>query len=138
MENRIENILKENKVKPTAMRLLVLQYMLKKEVAVSLTTIENFFERSDRTTLFRTLKTFATHEIVHKINDGTGVTKYALCEKDCRCTVEKDLHVHFHCNICDETICFPKNKIPHIELPINYIAEEINLVVSGVCEKCNK
>ncbi len=138
MENRIENILKENRVRPTAMRLLVLQYLLNKEVAVSLTTIENYFERSDRTTLYRTIKTFERHEIVHKIVDGSGTTKYALCEENCNCEIDIDLHVHFHCHKCDETICFPKNKIPHIELPKNYIAEEINLVVSGVCEKCFK
>jgi len=71
----IEKILVNNKVKPTAMRMLVLQFLLKNKVAVSLTDVENYFEKSDRTTLFRTLKTFAKKEIVHKIDDGTGVIK---------------------------------------------------------------
>lgn len=133
----LEEILKNNKIRPTAMRMLVLQYLLKNDIAVSLTDIENYFDRSDRTTLYRTLKTFQTHDIVHKIDDGTGVTKYALCEESCNCEIDTDLHVHFHCNKCKETICLPSYKIPNISLPKNYTANEVNLVVKGVCEKCN-
>ncbi len=133
----LEEILKNNKVRPTAMRMLVLQYLLKNNIAVSLTDIENYFDRSDRTTLYRTLKTFQTHDIVHKIDDGTGVTKYALCEESCNCEIDTDLHVHFHCNKCKETVCLPSYKIPNISLPKNYTANEVNLVVKGVCEKCN-
>lgn len=136
--SNLEEILKNNKVRPTAMRILVLQYLLKKDIAVSLTDIENYFDNVDRTTLYRTLKTFVNQGIVHKIDDGTGVTKFALCEENCHCEVEKDLHVHFHCNKCEETICLPNNKIPTIEIPNNFVAEEINLVVKGICEKCNK
>ncbi len=133
----LEEILKNNKVRPTAMRMLVLQYLLKNDIAVSLTDIENYFDRSDRTTLYRTLKTFQTHDIVHKIDDGTGVSKYALCEESCNCEMDTDLHVHFHCNKCKETVCLPSYKIPNISLPKNYTANEVNLVVKGVCEKCN-
>ena len=137
MENYIDDVLKKHEVKPTAMRQLILQYLLKSDVAVSLTDIENHFDRSERTTLFRTLKTFVEKEIVHKIDDGTGVTKYAMCEEGCHCTVEKDLHVHFHCNVCNETTCLPNIKIPAIELPEGYRADNVNLVMSGICEKCN-
>jgi len=132
----VEKILVNNKVKPTAMRLLVLQFLLKNKVAVSLTDVENYFEKSDRTTLFRTLKTFAKNEIVHKIDDGTGVTKYALCEENCHCEIESDLHVHFRCKKCNQTICLP-NKIPHIDLPKGFIAEGENLVITGICDKCS-
>jgi len=134
----LEKILQNNKVKPTAMRLLVLQYLLNKKVAVSLTNIEGFFDNSERTTLYRTLKTFVESGIVHQIDDGTGVPKYALCESGCNCELEQDLHIHFHCNTCDETICLTDHKIPHINLPERYSAENVNLVVKGICEKCNK
>ena len=133
----VEKILKKRKVKPTAMRLLVLQFLLKNKVAVSLTDVENYFERSDRTTLFRTLKTFAKNEIVHKIDDGTGVTKYALCEENCHCEIENDLHLHFHCKKCNETICLTDYKIPRINLPEGFLAEDANLIVKGICDKCS-
>jgi len=134
--NDLESRLKKNNVKPTAMRLLILQLLSNKNVAVSLTDLENHFVKSDRTTLYRTLKTFVKNHIAHKIDDGTGVTKYALCAEDCHCVIETDLHVHFHCNMCNETICMPNNKIPPVDLPDGFSAEEVSLIVKGLCNNC--
>lgn len=131
-------ILEQGNIRPTAMRLLVLKYLFNKNSATSLTDLENSFDRSERTTLFRTLKTFVNKGIAHQIDDGTGITKYALCEENCTCAIDTDLHVHFHCIGCKETICLPKHKIPSINLPNNYLAEEVNLVVKGICDKCKK
>ncbi len=132
-----ERILKEKQVRPTAMRLLVYEFMEAKKVAVTLTGIEKAFVKSDRTTLYRTIKTFEENSIVHRIEDGTGITKYALCEKNCNCEIDTDLHLHFHCNSCNQTQCLTERKIPHINLPQGYLAEDVNLVVKGICEKCN-
>jgi Fur family ferric uptake transcriptional regulator len=132
-----EKILKNNNVKPTAMRLLVLQFLLTKKVAISLTDVENYFDKSDRTTLYRTLKTFVEKGISHKIDDGTGISKYALCEENCHCEIDTDLHLHFRCTNCNETVCITDYKIPTISLPKGYIAEDVNLVVKGICDKCN-
>lgn len=134
----LEKIMIDNNVKPTAMRLLVLQFLLHKKVAVSLTNIEDYFDNSDRTTLYRTLKTFVESGIAHQIDDGTGIMKYAICEEHCNCEIGIDLHLHFHCNNCDETVCLTEHKIPHINLPEGYLAEDANLVVKGICEKCSK
>lgn len=136
MEN-IEQILENNKVKPTAMRLLVLQFLLSKKVAVTLSDIENAFAKADRTTLYRTIKTFENKGIVHQIDDGTAITKYALCEQDCSCEIETDLHLHFHCNNCNETICLTEHKIPQIKVPDGFVSENVNLVVKGICDKCS-
>jgi len=133
----LEQILENNNVKPTAMRLLVLQFLLSKKVAVSLTNIEAYFDNSDRTTLYRTLKTFVESGIVHQIDDGTGITKYAICEEHCNCEMDTDLHLHFHCTNCNETVCLTEHKIPHINLPEGFKAENVNLVVKGVCDKCS-
>jgi len=133
----LENILENNNVKPTAMRMLVLQFLLNKNVAVSLSNIENYFDNSDRTTLYRTLKTFVDNGIAHQIDDGTGTTKYALCEENCNCDIGADLHLHFHCTKCKETVCLTEQKIPQINLPESYTAENMNLVVRGICEKCS-
>ncbi|TVZ26183.1 Fur family ferric uptake transcriptional regulator [Gillisia sp. Hel_I_86] len=136
MTKSIENLLEQKKIRPTAMRILIFKFLYNQEVATSLTDIENAFEKSDRTTLYRTLKTFEENGVVHKIDDGSGVTKYALCEENCNCEVETDLHLHFHCNQCGETVCLTNHKIPHINLPEGFSAEDVNLVVKGVCDKC--
>ena len=112
----IEKRLDDNGVRPTAMRILIYKYMAEKEVAVALTDIESAFAKADRTTLYRTLKTFEEKGIVHQIDDGTNISKYALCEPGCNCELEQDLHLHFHCNNCDETVCLTEHKIPDINL----------------------
>lgn len=133
----IEKILENKKVRPTAMRILIYQFMAQKEIAVALTDIENAFVKAERTTLYRTLKTFEDKGIVHHIDDGTGISKYALCEQGCNCELDQDLHLHFHCSNCDNTVCLTHHKIPHINLPNGYIAEDANLVIKGICEKCS-
>ena len=133
----IETTQKHKGVRPTAMRMLVYKYMVQKEVAVALTDIENAFTKSDRTTLYRTLKTFEEKGVVHQIEDGTGISKYALCASDCNCELDEDLHLHFHCKNCDQTVCLTEHKIPHMNLPDGYIAENANLVITGICAKCS-
>ncbi|EAR16210.1 Fur family transcriptional regulator [Robiginitalea biformata] len=133
----IERTLETKGVRPTAMRILVYKFLAEKDVALSLTDIENAFVKAERTTLFRTLKTFEQNGVVHQIDDGTGIQKFALCEPGCNCDLEQDLHLHFHCNNCDETVCLTQHKIPHINLPEGYVAEDANLVLKGICEKCS-
>jgi len=103
--NTIEELLESKGVRITAMRLLISKFLAEKKVAVTLSDIENAFAKADRTTLYRTLKTFEEKAIVHQIDDGTGITKYAMCEEGCNCEMERDLHLHFHCNNCGETVC---------------------------------
>lgn len=118
------------------MRLLVLAFLREQTAAASLSDIENAFERSDRITLYRTLKTFLKSGLIHRIDDGTGAPKYALCEEGCECDLNEDLHVHFHCRACNETFCLPRYKIPAITLPEKFQPEEASLVVKGTCGNC--
>lgn len=134
---RIVKKLESKVIRPTAMRLLTYKRLSQLKVAISLGELEKYFERSERSTLYRTMKTFEEKAIVHQIEDGTGVIKYALCEEDCECEVGSDLHLHFHCNNCGDTLCLTEHKIPQINLPEGYVAEDINLVVKGICERCS-
>jgi len=135
---KIVQLLESKGIRPTAMRLMTYKRLAELEVAISLGDLEKDFKVSERSTLFRTIKTFEEKAIVHQIEDGTGVVKYALCEENCECEVGNDLHLHFHCNNCNETVCLTEHKIPHISLPDGYITEDINLVVKGICEKCSE
>ncbi len=134
---KIVQLLESKGIRPTAMRLMTYKRLAELEVAISLGDLEKDFKVSERSTLFRTIKTFEEKGVVHQIEDGTGVIKYALCEENCECEVGNDLHLHFHCNNCNETVCLTEHKIPHISLPDGYITEDINLVVKGTCEKCS-
>lgn len=133
-----ETLLLSKNIKPTAMRLLVLEYLLRQDAAVSLPDLEKAFSYSDRTTLYRTLKTFEERSLIHNINDGSGTARYALCEDSCLDGLHTDLHLHFTCTACGETTCLPKTKLPDISLPEDFALQELNLVAKGVCGNCNK
>ena len=133
----IEQLLESKSIRVTAMRMLIYKFLAENRVAATLSDIENAFETADRTTLYRTIKTFEEKSIVHKIDDGTGITKYALCEKGCNCEIENDLHLHFHCTNCNKTVCLTENKIPQIKVPDGFVSENVNLVVKGICDKCS-
>lgn len=133
----IDKKLSTKNVKPTAMRELVLKILSEQTSAVSLADIENMFNKADKTTLYRTLKTFEENKLIHSIDDGTGAVKYALCKETCQCHPE-DLHVHFFCIKCQHTFCLSDIPIPSINLPVNFSIENINMVVKGVCSNCKE
>lgn len=137
MNVKIEARLHKRNVKPTAMRVLVLQYLMKQGKAVSLKNIENAFNIADKSTLFRTLKTFEKNKLVHTIDDGTKQLKYALCSESCACE-SIDQHYHFHCVTCLNTYCLSNQNIPKIELPRNFKMKQANMVIKGFCENCNE
>ena len=91
-------------IKPTAMRILILQEMLLSEEALSLTDLEARLDTVDRSTIFRTVTLFLSHHLVHGVDDGSGALKYAVCDNSCNCSVE-DLHTHFYCEGCHKTFC---------------------------------
>ena len=69
---------------------------MEQDKAISLQTIESAFDIADKSTLYRTLKTFEKNKLVHTIDDGTKQLKYALCLESCECETI-DQHYHFHC-----------------------------------------
>lgn len=135
MKANLINKLKQRNIKPTAMRELVLKVLTEQSTVISLSDLEKEFEKADRVTLYRTLKTFEENKLIHSIDDGTGSVKYALCKETCMCNPD-DLHVHFLCTKCHHTYCLNDISIPAILLPVNFKLETINLVVKGVCSNC--
>jgi len=133
----IDKKLTMRNIKPTAMRELVLKVLTEQDRAISLADLEQKFDNADKTTLYRTLKTFEENKLIHSIDDGTGAVKYALCKETCQCHPE-DLHVHFLCTKCQQTYCLNDISIPSISLPMNFKLETINLVVKGSCSNCDK
>lgn len=134
--DRIEEIFKIKDVKPTAVRIVVLRYLLEQKKAQSLKDIEVGLDQSDRSSIFRTLKTFEDKKLIHSIEDGTGSMKYALCEEGCECEPQ-DQHIHFHCVKCGETYCLTKSKIPQTQIPTGFKASSASMVYKGTCANCS-
>ncbi|TAN20459.1 MAG: transcriptional repressor [Chitinophagaceae bacterium] len=132
-----ENMLIQKGIRPTAMRMLILEYLEKQLAATGLSDLERNFERGDRITLYRTLKTFEEKGVVHKIIDGSEEAKYAVCFEDCYEHHHHDMHAHFKCKICHETFCL-RNSIRQSVVPAGFSVDEISLVAYGVCPRCKK
>ncbi|MBU3928736.1 MAG: transcriptional repressor [Bacteroidetes bacterium] len=135
MNENINNKLNAKSIKPTAMRQLVLHVLAEQKSAVSMQELEQKFEKADKVTLYRTLKTFEEKKLIHSIDDGTGSIKYALCRESCQCRPE-ELHVHFYCTECKQTYCLNDIPIPSVNLPVHFTLENINMVVKGICANC--
>ena len=132
----LEEKLEHRNIKPTSMRLLVLRQLVESCAALSLKDLEGKFERADRATLFRTLKTFEEKKLIHSIDDGTGIAKYSLCEEGCECEPQ-DQHIHFHCLKCGETYCLIQSKIPQTQIPSGFKAASASMVYKGTCANCS-
>lgn len=134
-ENRFEEILRQHEIRPTAVRILLLETMVRFENTFSLADLETEADTLDKSSIFRTLALFAQHHLLHVIEDGSGATKYCLCHNDHACRIE-EMHVHFHCEICGKTFCLDNVHVPVIRYPEGYEVREINYLIKGRCPAC--
>lgn len=135
MEN-LENKLLKRDIKPTSVRLLILKSMTEFKTAFTLTDLETALETVNKSTIFRTLHLFLEKLLIHTIDDGSGSMKYSICSDDCMCTLG-ELHVHFTCNKCKNTYCLESISIPSIQLPEQFLLQNVNFVMKGLCSKCS-
>lgn len=133
----LEEKLLKRKIKPTALRLLILKSMTGFDKAFSLTDLEAELGTVNKSTIFRTLGLFHEHLLIHGIDDGTGSMKYSICNDECMCR-PGEAHVHFNCNRCKNTFCLENISIPPIELPEKFLLESINFVIKGHCDQCSR
>ena len=138
MKNRVDEILQQKSIRITPMRQLVLRHFLQEEAVFGLTELEEALPKSDRITLFRTLKTFEEKGIIHSIPNGTTEVKYALCKEHCGPDQHLDMHPHFHCLNCGLVECLESVGIPSLLMPKGYRGLEYNLMIKGVCSQCNE
>jgi Fur family ferric uptake transcriptional regulator len=138
MEQVIRDILKNHNLRTTSCREDILETFLNKEVALSHGDLESKIgDRFDRVTIYRTLKTFLEKGIIHKVLDDEGM-RYALCKERCSEHNHQHDHVHFKCNECGQTNCLENLHVPAVQLPEGYRAQEVNLLIQGLCAACNE
>jgi Fur family transcriptional regulator, ferric uptake regulator len=134
--NTALSILKHHKLRITDCRLEIIREFLDKQVALAHSDLEESLNSQfDRVTIYRTLKTFLDQDLIHKVLDDSGATKYALCTHEE--TNHNHEHVHFKCTKCGETTCLDAIALPKISLPKGFKKEEMSLLVQGTCNKCD-
>ena len=63
------------------MRLLIYKLLAEKQVAVTLSYIENAFEKTDKATLYKTIIAFEEKDIVDQIDYGTELLNIFYAKK---------------------------------------------------------
>jgi len=134
---RLNDILHRRQLSSTESRRKILSLFLHSHDALTHGDIEKEVgEKYDRVTIYRTLQTFEEKGIIHTIPTAENAVKYALC-KECEDGHHHDDHVHFICTACDRTICLDDVISPKIDLPEGYQAENVQVVIHGVCKECS-
>lgn len=133
----IEKILKIAEINPTPVRLMVYRCLRDSATPLALADIEIILDTVDKSTISRSLSLFKNRHLIHSITDGSGSTKYEICNSS-GSDHDEDTHVHFRCDRCGETICLTSVKIPEVALPEGFIGKEKNYIISGICSDCNK
>ncbi len=136
---QIDEILKTNQLSITDSRKKILGLFLNSDGALAHADIEkNAGEKFDRVTIYRTLQVFVDKGIIHTIPTPDNSIKYALCKDDCVEGHHHDHHVHFQCKQCGVTYCLDDVTTPDVKLPKGYAADQIEVVISGICKNCKQ
>jgi Fur family ferric uptake transcriptional regulator len=137
MRKSQDEILKDFRLRSTISRSAILELFIHNDHALSYSDIEKEVAAAfDRVTVYRTLKTFLDKGVVHKVLDDGGSLKYALCNDHCSTLEHHHDHVHFKCTKCGQTNCLEEVEVPTIKLPKGFKANEVNLLIQGLCNKC--
>ncbi|MFN8436461.1 MAG: transcriptional repressor [Cytophagales bacterium] len=104
-------------------------------IALSQSDIQNQLnDVCDRVTTYRILNRLEEEGFVHKIINNDGVVKYAKCSS-CTEHAHTHQHAHFSCIKCKEVSCIENTDL-HIKLDPTYTITDMQLLISGICPKC--
>lgn len=131
-----KKLLKTHTLRITDCRIDVLESFYHTKHALSFKDLEEVLMDYDRVTLYRTLNSFIEKGLLHKIPSDSGFASYGLCSGECTDSSHHHDHVHFKCNNCGHIECLPEHLVPKVKLP-GYQIKEQNLIVNGVCKRCN-
>ena len=139
MNKKADEILRRNRLSITGSRKKILDLFLTNKNALAHADIEHRAgEKFDRVTVYRTLQAFVERGILHTIPTNDNSVKYALCKNDCFEGHHHDNHYHFVCGDCGKTECLEEFVLPSVRLPAGYAADNVEIVVNGLCGECLK
>ena len=131
------DILEIKGLKKTPSRRDILHLFMENEFAISQSFLESKLLHLDRVTIYRTLNTFESKGLIHRIVSSNNEVKYAYCSDHCHEGTHDDNHLHFTCLECDKTYCL-EQKSPEVTLPDGYIINQLSILVEGICTFCHK
>ena len=127
-------ILKDKKIRPSGLRLKILEYILSHRTHPTIDEIYDALIEDNptlsKTTVYNTLKMFV----------NAGITKELTIDGNtCRYDGETTPHAHFRCCKCSCIFDMPSLNIDNENVPIDkdFILQSIDIYYCGVCKNCN-
>jgi len=136
-DDQLIQLLKNRNLRNTSVRRAVLGAFLRYEHALSHSDIQqSVSDNIDRVSIYRTLKKFTEAGLIHEVMDEERALKYSLCQHDCSEDHYHDDHLHFTCEQCHHTFCLTETQVPKLQIPSNYKAKSVKILVTGLCPNC--
>ncbi len=134
-EEKIRDLLKEAGLRCTKGRIDILRILLQSDEPVA---HEDVFEQLretgiNRVTVYRVLVSLQKAGIVHRVDIGDRVWRFAVCGR----LHQGHCHPHFICRECGRVEClmdFPMPELPQ-SIP-QHTVEEQEVYLRGLCKKC--
>jgi Fur family transcriptional regulator, ferric uptake regulator len=135
MKEKAHALLVDKNLSRTPCRVGIIKTLMESGSALSETEIRNKLSYNfDRTTIYRTLRSFLEQGVIHSIALDGGEIRYAITlgreEKN------PQFHAHFFCDGCNNVYCLPKPGFSPPVLPDGFIAGGYDLVINGRCNRC--
>jgi len=129
----IVEILKGHGIRPTRLRIRVLEVLMSTGKSYSFTEMyEHFGKKQDRVTIYRTFNLFCENRLIQKVVDIDGIVRFYYCES------VAEIHPSFRCRECGLTTALsPLPDYYRAELG-NHHVDNALLLFSGICERCRK
>lgn len=129
----LDRVFQENNLKRTKLRIALLSCLASSKHAQSYIDLkERLGKNVDKSTLYRNLSAFEEAGIIHRINDHSGVSKYAFGKVD----NHEGNHAHFVCERCETVFCIEKDPNSEISVPKGFKTKSIQTVITGICSNC--
>ncbi|MFA5214658.1 Fur family transcriptional regulator [Sulfuricurvum sp.] len=130
-----QNLLQKYQLKATPQRMAIIALMQRAghiSIDELFYLIREIFASISLATLYKNIHTMMEVSLIREVKVPGMKSKYEI---------EKQPHAHALCKRCGELIDIPFDSIQLLKNTIqesNYIADEVSIVISGICPKCQK
>jgi Fur family ferric uptake transcriptional regulator len=133
--------LREVGLRRTPVRIAVLEALAQDQQPLSAVQIkQRLAEGTDNVTLYRTLNTFTSKKLVHRVRGDDQVWRYGIGNpKDST----RHEHAHFVCDECGTVECLadsaaPKKATQQSKVKAGYRVAYSEVLVHGTCPECHE
>ena len=128
-----EVLLEKKGLKKTKVRIALIRHFMNLDQAQSYSDLQAAMQTEiDKSTLYRNLTSFEQAGIIHRINDHSGVSKYAFGEAP----VQGEEHAHFVCDSCESVYCIETEAPSPLNVPDGFRTNNVQTIIRGICADC--